>query len=442
MASTDSIECGEEALKHFGFKSTYRNLNHGSFGTFPRHIRSVLHSFQDECEGEPDKFIRYAYPRKLDESRETIAEYLHAPVEACVYVSNATTGVNTVLRNLVYQPGDVIIYFATIYGACHKTVDYLEETTPVTSAKVEYTYPLSDADLLSRFKETIGNIRASGKNPKLAMFDTIVSMPGVRVPFEALTKTCREEGVLSLIDGAHSVGQIPMNLSKLDPDFYVSNAHKWLHVPRGCAVFYVPVRNHHLMRSTLPTSHGFVPKTGGAISPLPPSAKSEFVNNFEFVGTIDNSPYLCVPAALEWRSRLTWQGKKGEDAIMQYSWQLARRAGEIVSKALDTEIMENAEGTLGKDVNFANVALPIDFEKDASGDMPIATEIAQWLSKVLVEEYDTFLAILVHGGKFWTRLSAQIYLTEKDFEWAGKTLKDVCVRARSGEWKAARQSKL
>ncbi|EME87100.1 uncharacterized protein MYCFIDRAFT_187044 [Pseudocercospora fijiensis CIRAD86] len=430
MASTNSIECGEEALKHFGFRGSYRNLNH------------VLHSFQDECEGEPDKFIRYTYPRKLDESREAIAKHLNAPVEACVFVPNATTGVNTVLRNIVYQPGDVIIYFATIYGACHKTVDYLEETTPVTGAKVEYTYPLSDTDLVARFNEATANIRASGKNPRLAIFDTIVSMPGVRVPFEALTNTCREQGILSLIDGAHSVGQIPMNLSALDPDFYVSNAHKWLHVPRGCAVFYVPLRNQHLVRSTLPTSHGFVPKTAGAISPLPPSAKSEFVNNFEFVGTLDNSPYLCVPAALEWRSRLTWQGKKGEDAIMQYSWQLARRAGEIVSRALNTEVMESAEGTLGKDINFANVALPIDFEKDANGDMGIAIEIAQWLSNVLVEEYDTFLAVMVHGGKFWTRLSAQVYLIEGDFEWAGKTLKEVCERARGGEWKSGRQSNI
>lgn len=381
----------------------------------------------------------------MDESRAAAAKYLHAPIEACVFVTNTTIGINTVLRNLVYKPGDVIIYFATMYPACEKTVLYLTETTHVESKKIEYTYPVSDDFLCDGLESTIKDLRANGKNPKVVVFDTIVSLPGVRMPFERLTKICKEYSVLSCIDGAHGIGHIPLNLSEVDPDFFVSNCHKWLHVPRGCALFYVPERNQHLIRSTLPTSHGFVPEPneGGAAinNPLPPSGKSEFVTNFEFVGTQDDAPILCVPAALEWRSKLSWNGKTGEDAAFGYIHHLAKKSGTIVSDILGTEILENESGTLGN-CCFSNVRLPLSASQLAGSDTGKRMEIGQWIAKVLIEEYDTFIAIIFFGDAWWVRLSAQVYLTEEDFVWAGNTLKEVCGRVDNGEWKQSKSSKL
>ncbi|KAK4506144.1 hypothetical protein PRZ48_004109 [Zasmidium cellare] len=368
----DQIECGKDAAKHFSFDAAYRNLNHGSFGTFPKEITSTLRHHQDACEARPDHFIRYEYKRLNDECRSAIAQLINAPVDTCVFVPNATTGINTILRNLVYEPGDVIIYFATIYGSCHKTIQYLTETTPLEAAKVEYTYPCSDAALLASFEKVITSIKAAGKRPVAAMFDTIVSMPGVRVPFEALTAICRQNNIYSILDAAHCVGQIPIDLTTLDPDFFVSNCHKWLHVPRGCAVLYVPLRNQGLMRSTLPTSHGFVPRGEDAlVSPLPPTTKSEFVNNFEFVGTVDNAPQLCVPAALAWRSKIVWKDLKGEEAVMAYGVELARRGGDVVAEALGTEVLENGEGTL-RGCAFANVKLPVELGGDAGENVKVA----------------------------------------------------------------------
>ncbi|CAK3811454.1 PLP-dependent transferase [Lecanosticta acicola] len=431
----DSIQCGKEVARHFGFAEGYRNLNHGSFGTYPAGVKAVQRKFQDDCEARPDQFIRYEFPRRNDEARGAVAGILGVDSETCVFVPNATTGVNTVLRNIVYQPGDVIIYFATIYGACHKTVEYMTETTPAESRSVEYKYPISDAELCSRFEETIKAIKTQGKNPKLAIFDSIVSLPGVRAPFEELTKICREYNTLSCIDGAHGIGHIPLNLKEVDPDFFVSNCHKWLYVPRGCAVFYVPVRNQHLIRSSLPTSHGFVPReTEAAFNPLPPSQKSEFVNQFEFVGTLDNSPYLCIPTALQWREKVRYGELKGEEAVMKYCVDVARQGGDKTAQILGTEVLENAEGTL-RNCAFANVRLPLSYSDLAGGDMNTAISIAQWMSKTLLDEYNTFLALLIHAENFYVRLSGQIYLTEEDFDWAGNVLKEVCARAKKGEWK-------
>jgi selenocysteine lyase/cysteine desulfurase len=376
----------------------------------------------------------------LDESREAVAKILNAPVEGVVFVPNASTGINTVLRNIVFRPGDVIIYFATVYGANGKTVTYITETTPATSGMIEYTYPLSDSELCAKFEDAVKEIKASGKKPRVAIYDTIVSQPGVRMPFERLTELCRQYGILSFIDAAHGVGAIPTDLTLLDPDFYVSNCHKWLLSPRGCAVFYVPERHHALMRSTLPTSHGFVPAptndgSPAIRSPLPPSAKSEFVNSFEFVGTVDNGPVLCVPAAIEWRKRVTWKGKQGEEAIYAYMAHIAREAGDLMAAAFDTEVMDNAEGTL-TDCLFANVRLPLSFGEQAQGDTGKAWQIVHWMSKTLVDEYDTFMGFNFYAGAWWVRLSGQIYLTKDDFQWGSDVLKELCERVKKGDWES------
>lgn len=200
----------------------------GSFGTFPRTVRDTQRSYQDQCEARPDGFIRYKYPSLLDKSREALSTLLNVSSETLVFVPNATTGINTVLRGLTYQPDDYIVYFAPIYGACEKTVAYVTETTSAKSVKIEYTYPVEDDWLIDEFKKTVQQVKSTGGRVKVALFDTVVSNPGVRMPFERLTAACKEEGVLSCIDGAHSVGQIDIDLGALDPDFYVSNCHKYV----------------------------------------------------------------------------------------------------------------------------------------------------------------------------------------------------------------------
>ena len=126
----------------------------------------------------------------------------------------------------MFAPGDAIVHFSTVYGAVEKLVESLRETTGVGSVCVEVVYPMSDDEVVGAFREAIKAAKAEGKNVRTAVFDTVTSMPGVRVPWERLCEVCREEGVLSLVDGAHGVGYMEMNIGKADADFLVSNLHK------------------------------------------------------------------------------------------------------------------------------------------------------------------------------------------------------------------------
>ncbi len=111
-------------------------------------------------------------------------------------------------------------------------------------------------------------------------------------------------------------------------------------------MFHVPKRNQHLIRTTYPTSHGFRPPdsaTSRFRNPVPPSEKSEFVNLFQFVATTDNSPYYCVPAAINFRQNLCG----GEEAIYNYIRDIAQRGADLLAMLLGTEVMDDLDAGHG-----------------------------------------------------------------------------------------------
>jgi hypothetical protein len=159
------------------------------------------------------------------------------------------------------------------------------------------------------------------------------------------------------------------------------------------------------------------------------------------VATIDYTPYLCIPAAIEFRNKICG----GEEAIRKYCYDLARAGGKRVVDILGTEVIDNKSGTLSQ-CYFANVKLPLVFTKpDGNHSYPHPSQkpldsedvgkVQRWLNATAVKEFDTYLQIAFHSGYMWVRLSGQIYLELKDFEWVGEKLKELCKRAQKGEFR-------
>ena len=406
-----------------------------------------LRRYQDLAEAQPDAFIRYEMPRKIDDAREAVAKLLKVPQETVVFESNATTAVNTILKNIVWNDDhqDDILYFNSIYGSSGKTIDYLVDSLAgcVASREIRINYPCEDDEIVAAFKSAVEQSKLEGKRPRICLYDTVSSLPGVRFPFEELTKECKDFGILSLVDGAQGIGMIELNISVLDPDFFLTNCHKWLHVPRGCAALYVPLRNQSLITTTTPTSHGYVSRTNKRLNPLPANDKSPFVTNFEFTGTTDRSPYICVPAALKWRHDVLG----GEDRIMQYTQQLAKEGGKRAAQILGTEVLDNKSGSMSN-CSMTNVALPLKFVTQVDtheaevtnkgGEIPHEDELdaRDWMYRTLISDYKTFVALFRYNDRFWARISAQVYLDIEDFEWAGKILLELCKRVYRREYKA------
>ncbi|KAK5655849.1 hypothetical protein OQA88_5388 [Cercophora sp. LCS_1] len=441
-SSSLPIPFGRQMRLHFPFSSSYTPLNHGSFGTFPRVVQDERFRVLRAWEERESISQRFTYPSQLVASRAAVAPLLGVHTDEVVLIPNATTGVNTVLRNLRFEEGDVIVYPETIYGACLKTVQSLEETTPVRGVEIGYTYPIEDDELVERVREGIAKLQGEGKRVRIAVWDTIASRPGVRVPWERVVAACRELGVLSLVDGAHAIGHLDMTeTGKVKPDFLVTNCHKWLFNPRGSAVLYVPFENQHLLSTAFPTSHGYL-----APGLRAKTATNEYFTNLFYSGaTVDVSTYMTIPTALRFRKEFCG----GEEAIRAYCAKLAKEGGDMVANSLRTEVLDNRSGSLRAGTAFANVKLPVkvflteteERAHDGEGGVPLAEveRMLEWFYAIAAKDFDTYLQTFYYDGAIWTRLSAQVYLEMDDFVWAAGTLKEICVRVRAGEWKNYRR---
>ena len=294
MAPSQVSFGAEMRRQHFAFAADYLPLNHGSYGTHPTAVRDAHLALRAEAEAAPDPFIVLNFPGRLAAQRALAARLLNCPVGELAFVPNATTGIDTVLKNLPFADGDVILCYESIYGAVAYGANWIAEYhrrfgVEVRVEVVPVAIPLSDDAFVEAMTSAARCVNAeSGRRVRLAIVDTIVSLPGVRVPFERLVPALQAEGALVLVDGAHAIGHIDVDLAQLRPDFFVSNLHKWLFVPRGCAAFYVPERNQPLIRTMLPTGWGFKPvdlEDKGAIG------QTSFPEGFDFIGSSSPPPF-------------------------------------------------------------------------------------------------------------------------------------------------------
>ncbi|KAI1797221.1 PLP-dependent transferase [Ganoderma leucocontextum] len=436
---------GHSLKAYFALDDDYVNLNHGSYGTIPLPLIFKINQWSYEIERNPDLFHRFTYIPLLAKSREALAKLIGAEADEVVLVPNATHALNTVLRNFEWRDGDVLIGANTTYPAVANTLTYLadrSESPHPDVVDVQFDFPLTHAHIVDIFRAKLREAKQQRPNSQftdvpslspesadsddpagtrkgnkiVAVIDSIVSNPGVLLPWQEMVRVAHEEGVWVVMDAAHSVGQEPnINLSEAKPDFWVSNAHKWLYAKRGCAILYTPRRNQHIIKSSIPTSHQY-------ISPKNPQFEikgTNYVGQHEWTGTQDWAPFITVPEAIAFRE---WLG--GEKAIYDYCHQLAVDGAKRLAEVLGGTRVLDEHGELT--ATMSNVQLPLPTKDEKTINLDIYREVDAYLKDKLLFKRKVYAAHFYHNGAWWVRCSAQVYNEISDFERLGEALNEVC----------------
>ncbi|KAJ6493173.1 PLP-dependent transferase [Mycena sanguinolenta] len=403
---------GHSMLKYFAFDPNYVNLNHGSFGSLPLPVLAVCNELTMQVESNPDYFVRVDQTELITKCRAQISEFVGANINEIVLVRNTSHGINTIMRSFEWNAGDVIVTCTSTYNAMLGLARFLHDGPghPEVSQFV-IQWPTSHAAIVAEYRAHLQSIPRHAGQKVVAMIDSITSVPGALMPWQELVTLCKEAGVYTVIDGAHSIGQeLNIDLGKADPDFWVSNCHKWLFAKRGCAVMFVAERNQHIIKSSFPTSKEYISPTDRTFP------AQSLIEQYNWNGTIDFVPPLSITAALEFRQ---WLG--GEDAINGYCHDMAMRGGVHLASIFGTRVLDEiGEFTC----NMVNVQIPLPPDVRPSEEVNNLFDqkmLAPTNCKIKVSA-----KIFHHNDAWWARCSAQIWTELSDFELLGTVLTEVC----------------
>lgn len=356
-------------------------LNHGSFGACPKPVFAEYQAWQLELERQPVEFLLRRRSELIPNARREIAEYLNAPDDEVVFVTNVTFGLSAAMRSLPLAAGDQILTTNHEYGAVDRLMETVAKSTGADIVRHQIPLPYESDDAFVEEFFTSATV-----NTKVILVSHITSPTALIFPVRKICQRAREMGILTVIDGAHAPGQIPLDLADIGADVYSGNFHKWLCAPKGSAFLHVRPELQSMV-DPLVISHGC-------------SDGADFIERLEWLGTKDIAAYLSVPSAIAYQR--------------QRNWQNARRVCHQLAADLQAQLCDRYDLPRLSVNQFAQmVTIPLpDCDVGAVSDR-------------LYDEYRIEVPVGRLGQHCAMRVSVQAYNTREELQFLFKALEEL-----------------
>jgi len=178
------------------------------------------------------------YALQAEEARRTLATLLGAAPEEVAWTQNTSTSNRLAAGSLPWQKGGRLALSDTEHVSTRMMQRRIEQMTGQRATVI----PSGNGSGFSpaRFLEELD--RRLTADHRLLIMSHASCLDGRRLPIAEATRIAHARGVKVLIDGAQAVGQFPVDVAAIDPDFYAGSIHKWLLGPAGIGYLYVARR--------------------------------------------------------------------------------------------------------------------------------------------------------------------------------------------------------
>ncbi len=372
----------------FFLRNDITYLNFGAFGACPRPVLENCHQIQEEVEQDPTYFVLEKLPGYLKDSRIALSDFLKCDPDDVVYVTNPSYGVNIVAKSLNLKPGDEVLATELEYGACDRTWEYYSRQKGAIYVRQKIRFPIeSKEDFISQF------LKGITPKTKLIFISHITSSTSLRLPVHEICRAAKEKGILTFIDGAHAPGQIEVNLTELDADFYTGACHKWMLAPKGSSFLYVRNELQNQLNPLL-ISWGY-----NSANP----SHSRFLDYHQLQGTKDYAAFLSVPAAIGFMQQNNWEQLRIECKTM------TQNNAERFCKLLN-----------------ASPLCPVNDDFIAQlYSIHLKIEAPEKLHDILYNKYKIQIPVMPHGDKFYLRYSINAFNSNRDLDKLYEALQEI-----------------
>lgn len=352
-------------------------LNHGSFGACPRPVFAAYQAWQRLLEDQPVLFLGRDLPRYDQLARQALGAYLNVPANDLAYVPNATYAVNLVARSIHLQPGDEILTSDHEYGACDYTWEFICQQSGASYRHHPIPLPANSPEEIA--EQFWADVRP---NTRLIFLSHITSPTALTLPVQNICARARAAGILTFIDGAHAPGQIPLDLSSLQADFYTGNCHKWMLSPKGAGFLYA-APSVQSMLEPLVVSWGYkaTPQT---------TTGSRFIDIMQWTGTHDPAAALTVPSAIEFMQINNWPDVAKEcQVLLQQTLSDLSSLTKLPPIYPDLTLLNQQMGSALLPPNIDTNLLKTRLYEEYKIEVPIIEWQNQKLIRVSIQAYNT-----------------------------------------------------
>jgi len=355
-------------------------LNHGSFGSCPTPIFEEFQQYQKLLESQPIAFLDEHIGQNILTSQRALSTFINCDADDIVFFTNPTTAINEVMRSIPLYKGDEILSSNHEYGALDKAWDFICKKRGSTHVKAVIPHPiLSKEGFIDAF------VSAITSRTKVIFISHITSSTGLIFPIKEIIKIAQQQNIITIIDGAHVPGHIPLNLTELGADIYTGTCHKWLLCPKGTSFLYVKKELQNQIEPLI-VSWGYENSE---------FSRTPFQNSHIWQGTRDISPFLTIPKAIEFRDEYNWN-----DVSVVNKQMILDFRNEILSSFDTVPLFEdNPSQWLGQMYSFS---IPNHINKCGQ------------IKSQLIHKYNIEIPVFLWAEKLYIRISLNGYNNEDD----------------------------
>ncbi len=301
VAAADDETYWAEVASHYDMTPKVVNLENGNWGVMARPVLDAFERHTERVNRENSYYSRRGYGDDLASVRQRVARQLGAGTDEIALTRGATEALQNIIGGFnLLGSGDGLMYADLDYHSVQATMDSVARRTGAALVRLEIPEPVGYEELVQFYVE------AMERHPRtrLLLLTHVSHRTGLLVPVREICREARKRGIRTVVDAAHSWGQIPFQVADLQADYAGFNLHKWMGAPIGVGVMYI---RRDRLRDINPN-----------ISATMEEAAT--IDGRVHSGTSNLATFLTVPDALAFHERIGPQAKAARLRYLRDLW--------------------------------------------------------------------------------------------------------------------------
>ncbi|MEZ2413383.1 aminotransferase class V-fold PLP-dependent enzyme [Muriicola sp. E247] len=364
----------------YALKPDYINLENGYYNIAPIPTIEKFHKHIEQVNYEGSHYMRTVQWDNKKRIASRLAQLVGCDSDELIITRNTTESLDMIIGGYPWEKGDEAVFAVQDYGAMREHFKLTAKKYGLVLKTISLpNHPDSDEEIVSLYESQIG------PKTKLMMICHMVNITGQILPVRKICDMAHSHGVEVMVDGAHCVGHIEVDIKELNCDYYGSSLHKWLSTPLGAGILFVAKKNISKIWPLLAEHH----------------READDIGRLNHIGTHPVHTDLTINDALDYLELIGMERKEKRLRYLQRYWSDQLR---------DTEnIIINTPVEPHRSCGIANVG--IRHMKPSE------------LARTLMEEFRIFTVDIDHHNVQGCRITPNVYTTIAELDDFVKAMK-------------------